>query len=106
MFDGNFGSDTAQLASPGKVLYALQRKIRVDGAGAVTAEQSKVHYFARLTRFGDQSHLRSSLFAHEQVVNRRQRKQTRDGSVIFVHPAVGEDQQRVSSPHRKGGSLA
>ena len=65
-----------------------------------------MHDFARLARFGDQRNLGSGLFPHQQIVNRGQGQQTRNGGVVFVHSPVGKNQQRISGSHGKRGSLA
>ena len=104
---GKFGSDAiAQFAAPGQVFNALQRQIRIDRARPIAAEQGEVHHFARLAGFGDQRNLSSRFFPHQQVVHGGQRQQAWDGRVIFVHAAIGKNQQRVSGFHRQRSSLA
>ena len=65
-----------------------------------------MHYLAWLAGFRDQRHLGSGFLPHEQIVNGRKGKQARNGSVIFVDAAVGQDHQRVSGFHRQRGALA
>ena len=81
-------------------------EIGIDRARAVSAEQSKVHDFAGLAGFGDQRNLCSRFFPDQQIVYRGQRQQARDWSVIFIHAAIGKNQQRISRLHRQRSSLA
>src|SRR3954452_7386310 len=60
-----------------------------------------MHDLARLTRLDDQCALRPSVFAYKMVVDRREGKHARDGRVVFVGTAIGENQQRVSGLERQ-----
>ena len=48
---------------------------------AIANKQRKVHHLARLAAFDDEGHLRARLLAHQTVVYRSHRQQTRDGRV-------------------------
>jgi hypothetical protein len=65
-----------------------------------------VHHLARFARFRNQSDLGSRLLLHQQVVHGGQRQQAGDGSVIFIHSAIGKNQQGVAGFSRERRALA
>ena len=92
-----FGSDAVgQLAAQAHVLEGLDGEIGIDGAGSVADEQRIVHDLARLAGFDDERDLGAGLLADQVVVNRGEREQARDGRVVFVDAAIGNDDQGVA----------
>src|SRR6185312_7950730 len=73
---------------------------------AVSDQQRKVHHLTWLARFNDKCHLRTRLFADQQIVHRRQRQQTWDRRILLVHAAIRQNQQRVAGLYRQRRSLA
>ena len=85
----------ARSSSVSMARYGIHR------AGAVADEEAEVHHLARFGRLHHEGHLGAGLFAHEVVVHRRQREQTRDRCVLFVDAAVGKDEDAVSRLDRQ-----
>ena len=90
------GDVVGQEATALEVVDGLDSEIRVDGAGAVTNEESEVHNLARLTALDDEGDLRPLLLLDETVVHRSHGEQAGDGRVGCVDAAIGDDEQRVT----------
>src|SRR5208337_3382033 len=75
-----------------EIVDSLDGEIRVDGAGAVTDEQRKVHYLARLTAFNDERDLGAGLFLDQTVVYGSHSQQAGNGRVGWIDAAIGENQ--------------
>jgi hypothetical protein len=65
-----------------------------------------MHHLPGLPRFHDEGHLGPGLFADQVVVDRGQGQQAGDGGIVFLDPAVGEDQHRVPGLDRQGSAPA
>ena len=89
-----------------QVFQRFDRQIGIHGARAVAQQQREVHHLARLARFDDQRHLIARLLADQMVVHGRKRQQAGNRRVLFVHAAVGENQQRVAGLDRQRGAPA
>ena len=77
------------------VLYqltdALLRQIRVDGAGAEAEERGKMVHVARLGAFQNERNGRMLFRLDQILLQARHGQQRRNGDVVFIHAAVGQD---------------
>ncbi len=72
-------------------------QVGVDRQHAVADQHGKVMHFARLARFDHQADVGARALADQVVVQARNRQQGRDGGVLAVDAAVGEDDDLASS---------
>ena len=71
---------------------AFMRKIRIDRPRAVTQKRGEMMHRARLGAFQNDRDRRALFRADQMLFHRRDGKKTRDGDVVFVHAAVGQNQ--------------
>ena len=71
---------------------AVLREIGVDGARAVAEEGGEVVHIARLCAFEDDGDRGALLRAHQILLHGGDRQQRRDGDMVLIHAAVGEDE--------------
>ena len=78
-------------------------QIRVDSAGTITKQCSKMVYFSGFTGLQDQCDSGSLLGAYQILVQGRYGKQGRNRHMVLIHASVGQDQNvhafSVSSVH-------
>ena len=87
-------------------MQGFNGQVRVDGAGAVTNEQGKVHHLAGLAALNNERDLGAGLLAHQAIVHGSHGQQAGDGRVSGVDAAVGDDEQRVAGVHGVGRTRA
>ena len=71
---------------------AFMRKIRIDRPRAVAQKRGKMMHRARLGAFQNDRDRRALFRADQMLLHRRDGKKARDGNVVFVHTAVGQNQ--------------
>ena len=89
-----------------KVFQRLDGQIGIHRARAVSEQQSEMHHLARLAGFDNQRHLVTCLLANQMIVDGRKRQQTGNGCMVFVHAAIGKNQQRVAGLYRQRSRAA
>ena len=88
----------------GQVRQGFQRQPGVDGLGPIPGQHGKVVYLAGAAGFHHQPGGGAQPFAHQVVVDGRQRQQRRNGDALSAHAPVGQDQDvaaRLDGLHRQ-----
>ncbi len=78
------------------VLDGLEGQVGVDGRGAVPEQGGEVVHLASLAGLHDEAGARAQALADEVVVDRGHGQQRRDGGVVRIDGAVGEDDDLVA----------
>jgi hypothetical protein len=78
------------------VLDGLEGHVGVHRGGPETEEAGEVVYLAGLSGLDDEAAPRAQALADEVVVHRGDRKERRNGGVVGVHRAVGQDEDLVA----------
>ena len=78
-------------------LQCFHGKVRMNGFCTVTCQHRKVMHFAGCTRFHHQAGGSAQTFAHQVLVNGRQRQQSGNGHLRRRHTAVADDQNIVTA---------
>ena len=73
-------------------------QVGVDGAGAVPQKSGKVMHLPGLPGFQDHGNRGPLLGPHQMLLQSGQRQKRRHGDMVFVHAAVGEDQDIGALP--------
>ena len=71
-----------------QVSQRFKGEIGIDGAGAIPEQQREMHHLARLARLDNEGDLIPGFLAHQVIVHGRQRQQTGNGRVLFIHSPV------------------
>ena len=86
-----------------QLLDGILCQIRVDSAGTITKQCSKMVYFSGFAGLQDQCDSGSLLGAYQILVQGGYGKQGRNGHMVLIHASVGQDQNvhafSVSSVH-------
>ena len=86
-----------------QLLDGILCQIRVDSAGTIAKQCSKMVYFSGFAGFQDQCDSGPLLGAYKILVQGRYGKQGRNGHMVLIHASVGQDQNvhafSVSSVH-------
>ena len=84
------------LALADELVDRIERKIRVDRARAESHERCEMVYVARFAGLEDDRDSRIHSRSDEECFECRNSKQRRDGDVVLVDSAVGQDQYRCA----------
>ena len=88
-----------QQATALEIVDGFDGEIGIDGAGAVSDEERKVHHLAWLAAFDDERDLGAGFFLDQAVVYGGHGQQAGNGRVGRIDAAIGEDEKRVTRVH-------
>ena len=89
-----------ELALLGKCDEGLERQVRVDRFGTEAAKQAEVMHLAGRAGLHHQPRAGAQSLLDEVLVNCREAEQRGNRDVLAVHPAIGNDEDRVTRSHR------
>ncbi len=92
ILEGLLAANVLEQALADQVVEGLERQVGIDGADAVADQQGEMMHLARFARFEHQAGAGAGAGADQVMVQAGDREQRRDGRVLRVNAAVGQDQ--------------
>lgn len=89
-------------AAPDQLADAVLRQIGVDRPCAISQQRGKMMHIARFAAFKDDGNSRAPLGAHQMLLHCRNCEQRGNRNMIFIHAAIGED-DNIGRPRARPG---